>query len=128
VLAKMRARQAKRIRRERKAGKEPDEDILTNEDLIGPEPSGILNDNKTWRKLQNLIGLNSVKDSLRALFSRIEHIYHRELEEKKPFEFNLNRAFVGSPGTGKTSVAKLYGQVLADLGLLSNGEGKCQCR
>lgn len=39
-------------------------------------------------------------------------------------QMSFNRVFLGSPGTGKTTVAKLYGQVLADLGLISNGEGK----
>lgn len=57
------------------------------------------------------------------MFGFIETNYHRELKEMPPIELSLNRVLPGSPGTGKTSVAKLYGWISADLGILSNGEG-----
>ena len=116
--------QAKRLRKERRAGLRPDDYLLTKEDLIGSEPSAILENNMAWVKLQKLIGLNSVKENVRVLLDGIQHNYHRELEEKPLIQYSLNRCFIGSPGTGKTSVAKLYGRILADIGLLSNGEGK----
>jgi hypothetical protein len=50
--------------------------------------------------------------------------YERELEEKPPIEVSLNRIFLGSPGTGKTSIGKFYGTILADMGLLSKSEGR----
>lgn len=49
--------------------------------------------------------------------------YDREIQEKPLIEVSLNRVFLRSPGIGKTTVAKLYGRILADIGLLSNGEG-----
>ncbi|KAF2112085.1 P-loop containing nucleoside triphosphate hydrolase protein [Lophiotrema nucula] len=121
-LQQITERQAKRLRKERKTGLKPDDNLLTKEDLIGPEPSSVLKDNKAWFKLRKLIGLQSVKDSVQVLLDGIKFNYQRELEEKPLVQYSLNKCFIGSPGTGKTSVAKLYGRILADIGLLSNGE------
>lgn len=125
AMAKISERQSARLVQKRRQGvSRVDDFFLDGQDIIGPDPSQALQSSKAWQSLQDMIGLGAVKRTLEALADTVQFNYRRELDEQPLVEYSLNRVFLGNPGTGKTSIAKIYGQILVDIGLLSSGEGK----
>ena len=92
-------------------------------DVIGKEPDvtkeSVLK--YQWDKLMELQGLKKVKKSMRELLAAAKYNWRCENNSKFPTPITLNKLFVGKPGTGKTTVATIYGNILKELRLLTNG-------
>jgi hypothetical protein len=80
---------------------ELDDFLLTGEDMIGPIPDVHDIRSKPWKELEAMIGMDSVKSSLRSIVERMNVNYYRELRGEEPLQIGLSRLFLGPPGTGK---------------------------
>lgn len=84
-----------------------------------------LEDNRTLDELlielNSLVGLKKVKQQVYDLIAYQKVQMLREKEGLHSHKNTLHLAFIGNPGTGKTTVARIVGRIYKKIGLLSSG-------
>ena len=90
---------------------EKKDSVIVNEPLEG-DP---------YKELDELIGLDAVKTEVRSLANFVKIQKQRQEKGLKTPKLSYHLVFTGSPGTGKTTVARIVARIYKDLGILKKG-------
>jgi stage V sporulation protein K len=96
---------------------------IGGEDLFGTRPPSVpaRSVEELQAELDSLVGLETVKEQVRALTAFLQVQSQRLAHGLPEVATSQHLVFLGNPGTGKTTIARLLAQLYRALGLLKSG-------
>lgn len=94
--------------------------IIKNEYFGVSLEGGNFTELKSLKELDKLIGMEEAKQSVKELIAYLEFNQKLQVRTGKSFPLNLHMMFTGSPGTGKTTIARVIANILFELGYIKN--------
>ena len=96
------------------------DDVLTYADIVGEDATEEISVDDIMKEFDGFVGMQSVKDAIRRIAKEIA--VQRQLIEMGEAAEGLtkyNFILTGNPGTGKSTVARIFGKVFKALGVTS---------
>ena len=77
---------------------------------------------KLDQELDEIVGLDKVKDYIRSLKSHMLMQQRRKAQGMKTMDISKHMIFMGNPGTGKTTIARSISSYMRAIGVLKQGQ------